>query len=315
MRVLITGAFGNLGLKCIEQALALDYKLRCFDLDNKTSRRRAALLGTRIEVLLGDIRDERLLNRLVEGVDAVIHNASVLPPITEDLPDMAHDINVGASEKLIRAAEVSTTKPVFIFPSSVTVYGFPRDDRCLKKAEDPVKATDNYTAYKLEVEELLRNSAIPWVILRVGVSVDSRTFYTDRKTLKNLLNVRHDNPVEYVHPKDVAYAMCKAATTDEAWHKVLLIGGGRSCQITQRDFLNTAFESLGAPLPLHAHGNNDYYTHWMDTGESQRLLGFQRHDFSSYQKEMADRLKPLRYLLLPMRPVVRKMLPWLLSLL
>ncbi|MBK8102721.1 MAG: NAD(P)-dependent oxidoreductase [Cellvibrionales bacterium] len=315
MKLLITGAFGNLGLMCVDQALQMGFQVKCFDPDNKNSKKLADNYGSKIEVTLGDLRDEKLLYQLIEDVDAIIHNASVLPPTTEDNPSLAYDINVVACKKLIRVAEVTTKKPTFIFPSSVTVFGLPDQTQTPKKADDPVKATDNYTTHKLEIENFLKNSSIPWVVLRVGVSVDARTLKTDRKTFKQLLNIKADNPLEYVHPKDVAYAMCKAACTEEAVNKILLIGGGESCQVTHKDFINTAFESLGISLPLSVHGKGEFYTHWMDTTESQKLLQYQRHNFSAYRQEMAEKLKIVNCILRPLRWLIRLILPGILRLL
>lgn len=313
MKVLITGAFGNLGLMCVEEALALGYEVRCFDLDNAANRKKAAAYSSRVEVFFGDLRDAQLQERIVHGVDAIIHNASVLPPVTENAPELAQQINVVACQQLIEAALRSPLKPVFVFPSSVTVFGLPIHGESPRTAQDAVQATDNYTRHKLAIESYLKTSALPWVIVRVGVSVDTRTLATDRKTFRQLLDVHPDNPFEYVHPKDVAHAMCRAATSLEACGKILLLGGGASCQVRQRDFINTAFVALGIPLPLQVHGQTPFYTHWMDTSESQRILQFQRHTFADYQQEMAAKLKPIRYLLFPLRWIVQAILPFILK--
>ena len=39
MKLLITGAFGNLGLMCVKQALELGYSLRCFDIETSATRK------------------------------------------------------------------------------------------------------------------------------------------------------------------------------------------------------------------------------------------------------------------------------------
>lgn len=313
MKILITGAFGNLGLMCVEEALSLGLEVRCFDLDNPANRKKASLYSTRAEIILGDLRDKAIQTTIVQGVDAIIHNASVLPPVTENAPELAQRINVEACQQLIEQAALCPQKPVFVFPSSVTVFGLPQAGEQPRSAQDPVQATDNYTRHKLTIENFLKTCPLPWVVLRVGVSVDTRTLATDRKTFRQLLDVQPQNPFEYVHPKDVARAMCRATQTAEARGKILLIGGGPLCQVTQRDFLNTAFEALGIPLPLSAHGQSPFYTHWMDTAESQRILQFQRHTFADYQNEMAAKLKPFRYLLFPLRWLVRAILPPLLK--
>lgn len=308
-RVLITGAFGNLGLMCVRQALQMGYVVRCFDLENKRSQRIARQLSGQIETILGDIRDSEVQREIVKDVDAIIHNASLLPPVTENNPELAWGINVEACKSLIQCAGQSGKRPVFIFPSSVTVFGMPEPGESPRTINDSVMATDNYTHHKLAVEAALRDSNLSWVILRVGVAVDARTLSTDRKTFRQLIDVCAENPLEYVHPRDVAYAMCKAVSTAGAIHKTLLIGGGKSCQVTQRAFVNIAFESLGLPLPLSVHGGDRFYTHWMDTAEAQRLLGFQRHGIADYQQEMAAKLKPIRTLIWPLRWLFRPLLP------
>lgn len=313
--VLITGAFGNLGLMCVHQALQMGYQVRCFDLDNKHSQRLSRQLGKRVDILLGDIQDTGLQQLMLQGVDAVIHNASVLPPVTENNPELAWRINVDACRSLIGFAEQCVTKPVFVFPSSVTVFGLPEENESPRNANDAVAATDNYTAHKLAIETTLSESGLPWVVLRVGVAVDARTLATDRKTFRQLIDVNPDNPLEYVHPKDVAYAMCRAVSTEAAIGRTLLIGGGQSCQVTQRTFLSIAFESLGIPLPASVHGSEKYYTHWMDTTESQRLLGFQRHSIEDYRQEMAARLKVINSCLAPFRWLIRPLLIRILKLL
>ncbi|NRB41141.1 MAG: hypothetical protein HRU20_22160 [Pseudomonadales bacterium] len=89
------------------------------------------------------------------------------------------------------------------------------------------------------------------------------------------MNVKADNPLEYVHPEDVALVVCKAIDNEEAIGKVLIIGGGPSCQVKQRELLSTAFNALALNLPFSSHGEESFYTHWMDTTQSQRLLQFQ----------------------------------------
>lgn len=312
MKILLTGAFGNLGTVCLEQALKLGYSVRCLDRPTSSNRKVAQRYASKVEIHWGDICDEKLLQKSVNGVDAILHNASLLPPYTEKNPTQAEAINVGGSRKLIRIAEQQEPKPVFVFPSSVTVFGL-SEEGTVRTSLDPVEATDNYTHHKLSVESLLQQSILPWVILRVGVSVDARTLSTDRSTFRTLLSIKPNNPLEYIHPHDTALAMCRAANTTAAHKKILLIGGGTSCQVTHREFLSTAFQCLGLNLPKHVHGKETYYTHWMDTQESQSLLRYQQHSFQDYHNEMRQKLKLYRYFCWPFRwfiePLLRVVLP------
>lgn len=312
-KILITGAFGNLGLMCVEQALAQGHEVRCFDIDSPNTRKQASTYVNKVEIIWGDLRDSTIPNTLVKDVDAIIHNASLLPPLTETKAELAYAINVDACIALIEAAEQQTHKPVFIFPSSVTVFGLPETNELARTASDQTQATDNYTRHKLLIEQRLQNAVLPWVIVRVGVSVDARTLKTDKATFMNLLAVDVNNPLEYVHPKDVALAMCNAATTVKAQGKILLLGGGENCQITQREFIEVAFNALGLTLPLSVHGTQKFYTHWMDTSESQAILQFQQHGFDSYIQQMRKKLQPLKVLLWPLRWLINPLLAILLK--
>ncbi|NRB41798.1 MAG: NAD(P)-dependent oxidoreductase [Pseudomonadales bacterium] len=314
MKVLITGAFGNLGLMCIEQALALGFEVRLFDLDSVNNRQIAESYKASCEIVFGDIQDAALHTRLVEGVDAIIHNAALLPPATEKFAFLSHEINVTACKRLIHAALQSEKKPLFIYPSSVTVFGMAEPGEGVLTSKSPVKASDNYTQQKIMIEQYLQDVGLDSVILRVGVSVDTRTLTTDRGTFRQLLQVRADNPLEYVHPKDVALAMCQACHKEEARNKVLLIGGGAGCQITQHEFLKTAFGALGLTLPAMLHGVNPFYTHWMDTTQSQQILQFQQHNFANYKQEMAAKLKTARFFIKPLRFILNPLLVLLLPL-
>lgn len=311
--VLITGALGNLGLMCVQQALQQGYRVRGLDLDSAINRKTAASLSDEVEILYGDINDGALLEQALQGVDAVIHNVSLLPPLTETHADLAYKINVTATQRLIALAEQQEKPPLLVYPSSFTVFAEKADKFHIFGPNDEVKASDNYTQHKLIIEKALRQSQLPWVIVRIGVSVDARTLKTDRATFSKLLKVKADNPMEYVHPKDVALAMCNAIKAEEAQGKVLLLGGGKDCQITQHDFLSIAFSAFGLKLDKSVHGEDYFYTHWLDTEESQRILQFQQHGIDDYRQEMMDKVKTLRLFVKPLSFLINPILPAILK--
>ncbi len=143
----------------------------------------------------------------------------------------------------------SASRPLLIYPSSVTVFGYPEPAQRLMRAEDPVAPSDHYTRHKVEIEQRLAASSIPWSVMRVGVSVDSRTLGADLSMMRKLFNVSPDNPLEYVHPCDVATAIVNAIDNPRAIGKIFLLGGGGDCRITQHQFLSAAINALGITLP------------------------------------------------------------------
>ena len=303
-KVLVTGAFGNLGQMVIDELRGQGFTPVAADLDDARSRRIAKRYGLEQTAHWDDVRRQDF-DAVLSGVTAVIHLAAVLPPVTDREPALARAINVEATMRLIDSMERSAPRAVLIYPSSVTVYGLPVDPGHLHRSDDPTRPTDNYSSHKVEVENRLKKSDIPWAILRVGVAVDSRTLGADAATMRTLFNIDADNPLEYVHPRDVALAMVNAIRRPEAHRKILLIGGGERCRVTQHRFLSAGLGALGLELPRELLGRSAYYTCWMDTTESQALLGFQRHSFSDYETEMRHRLRWIRVALTPLRPVAR----------
>lgn len=309
-RVLVTGAFGTLGRAVIRNALARGVRVRCFDLRTLRNRRAARGLDDRIEVMWGDIRDPTCVAAAVAGQDAVIHDAALLPPVTERHPDLARSVNVGGTRNLLEALAALPTPPPIVFPSSVTVFGPDSTRRRPLRVEDPVHATDEYTKHKLVAETLVRAAAVPSVILRVGASVDPATRSGDLDALSTLFTMSPESRLEWVHPDDVARAQLNAIARREAWGHVWLVGGGPTCQVLLRDLVDTLFLALGlGPTPTAAFGNRTFYTDWMDTADSERVLRYQRYSFAEFRRALASNLRTLRRALAPVRPLARA---WLL---
>jgi nucleoside-diphosphate-sugar epimerase len=304
--VLVTGAFGNLGQAVLRELAARGLGVRATDVGSRRNRRLAARAGAR-DVVFGDLRSLDF-EPLLEDCRAVIHLGAVLPPVTENAPELAHDINVKATFRLVDAIGRCAHKPLLVYPSSVTVFGAPEPALRLMRPDDPLAPSDHYTRHKVEIERHLAASEIPWVVLRVGVSVDSRTLGADLSMLRKLFRVAPDNPLEWVHPDDVATAMVNAIGSPRAVRRVLLVGGGPDCRVTQHQFLGAALGALGVRLPREMLGSERYYTAWMDTAESQEILRYQRHGFADYQREMRERLRYARWLVAPAAPLVLRAL-------
>ena len=113
MRVLLTGAFGNIGVKTLAELIAQGHKVRCFDTPTKANERVARGFANQIDVRWGDIRRTDDVAAAVAGQDVVIHLAFVIPRLSvtgvnsEDRPDWAREVNVGGT--LYMLPQKSTT--------------------------------------------------------------------------------------------------------------------------------------------------------------------------------------------------------------
>jgi dTDP-L-rhamnose 4-epimerase len=81
-RVLITGGAGFIGSHLADELLAHGYWVRA--LDNLSPQvhgpdaKRPAYLGRRVELVIGDVREEAAVQRALEGIDSVVHLAAAV---------------------------------------------------------------------------------------------------------------------------------------------------------------------------------------------------------------------------------------------
>lgn len=301
MKILLTGAFGSLGLRTLDVLLGQGHQVRCFVSRRRVHQRTASRYAGRIELVQGDVRNPTDLDAAVQGQEAIIHLAYILPPQSEDQPDLAHAINVDGTRHLLKAARSLAQPPRFLFASSFEVFGHTQDQPP-RRVTDPVQATDHYSAHKIACEEMVKASGLPWSIFRFS---DVPPFH-----LRSLHPIMFRIPLatrfEVIHLDDAALALAKGITCDAIWEKVLLIGGGPRCQFLYRDYLARMLDMMGIDmLPENAFGTTPYPTDWLDTEESQRLLAYQHHSFDDIMKEIQRAVGYKRQLARLIRPVAR----------
>ncbi len=333
MRILLTGALGNIGQNVLTLLLQLGHEVRCFDIRSEKNEKLFSTLTTlpwrarKVEMLWGDIREQERVNQAVENVQAIIHLAALIPPLSEKQPELAREINVQGTQNLIKAALSLEARPLLIFSSSISIYGPRMAEPPPRTALDPVHPTDNYTHHKVECERMIKESGLPWTFLRVGVvSVTDVMGSID----PIIFEIPLDQRLEFIHSRDVARA-CVNALSADVQGKTLLIGGGETCRMLQRDFLKGALGAAGLGVfPDTAfivpRENSDwFYTDYMDTEESQKLLHYQVCSFADYIMELEEALRFTRIPARLFRPVIlfflslkspyyrkhlRKKLPW-----
>lgn len=146
---LITGGNGNLGRLVAARLLEQGQQVVKFDLPGTEP----ALLQTGETVVSGDIRDDKLLQELIQEhrPDTVYHLASLLSGSSEvDLPE-AWDINAGASFKLLNLAHEQGVGK-FFFASTIASYG--AVDTGPMPADFPQWPANMYGATKVAVERI-----------------------------------------------------------------------------------------------------------------------------------------------------------------
>jgi len=302
MHVLLTGATGNLGQNTLPELLRQGHHVRCFVRHPGAFEKNARHLAGTIELVEGDIRQPADLAKAVQDVEAIIHLAYMIPPASEDHPELARSINVDGTRNLLEAACSQPVLPRILFSSSFDVFGHTQDQPPPRKVTDPVQATDHYTTHKIACEEMVRTSGLQWTIFRFA----DITPLGLRAPHPIMFHIPLATRFEVIHPYDAGLAIANGICSNEVWSKILLIGGGPGCQILYRDYLGRMLEMMGVGmLPERAFGSEPYSTDWLDTGESQRLLHYQRYTFDDIMQQLTRIVGYKRKLTALVRPLAR----------
>ncbi len=290
MRVLVTGGAGRLGVTVCQTFLDAGYKVRIFDLDTPQNRRNLKKLHPRedVEVCWGDITQPHLIAQGLDGIGAIVHMAAVLPPLTDKRPELAYKVNVGGTKNLVSLVKELPHPVPFVFTSSVAVFGChpqPRQPLCPEKT--PPQPIDTYGKTKLAAEDLIRESGIDFVILRL-----TATMYLDFTIadIKRMFSAPPETPVEFCHPRDAATAIVNAVRDfDKVKGNTLVISGGPDQRMSYGEMVGAILGLMGLPLPpKEKFSSSPFYLHWYDTARAQALLNFQRHSFSDYLRDLAS---------------------------
>lgn len=311
MNILLTGAFGNIGSSARAELLQQGHRVRCFDLQTKSNDRVAArflsMAAGQGEVMWGDLRRPEDVAAAVQGQEAVIHLAFIIPKLSatgvesEKQPDWAREINVGGTQNVIDACQAQPVPPRLVFASSLHVYGRTQHMPPPRTADDPVQPIEHYACHKVECEQRVRASGLDWAILRFAAALP-----ISLKLDPGMFDVPLDNRIEFVHTRDVGRAVANAAGSREVWGKLLLIGGGQRCQYYYGQIVEQVLDAAGVGmLPAAAFATTPFATDWLDTTESERLLHYQQRDLGDYVRDMAARFGPRRAMARAFRPLVR----------
>jgi UDP-glucose 4-epimerase len=128
-RFLVTGGAGTIGSEIVDQLLAAGAE-HIDVLDNLVRGRESNLAGAlasgRVDLVVGDLADRRLIRELVEGKHAVFHQAAIRITQCAEEPRLALDVLVGGTFNVLEAA-VAAGVPKVVAASSASVYGMAED--------------------------------------------------------------------------------------------------------------------------------------------------------------------------------------------
>jgi nucleoside-diphosphate-sugar epimerase len=124
-QVLVTGGAGYVGSIVVDELLERGYRVRVLDalLHGGVPSLLQSWGNPGFEFVKGDIRDAKARTRALQGTSAVVHLAAIVgDPACARQPELAREVNLGATKALLRDAErVGVDR--FVFASTCSNYG------------------------------------------------------------------------------------------------------------------------------------------------------------------------------------------------
>ncbi len=294
MNVLLTGAFGNVGLSTLKELLNKDYNVRVFEVYNRKNRKLAKKFKNKIDIVWGDLRNKDDVESAVKEQDVIIHLAAIIPPLADVNTSLAESVNVGGTKNLLNAIKNQAQKPKLIFTSSIAIYGDRLDNPMIKTTDILAPSRGDYYALtKITAEKLIRKSGVDFAIFRL-------TYITSVNKLNMdplMFHMPLDTSIEICDTKDVGLALANAVECDEVWGDTFNLAGGERCRITYREYLNDMMEIFGLGqnfLPEEGFAEKDFHCGFCDTHKSENLLHYQRHTLQDYYKEVEKKVRAKR---------------------
>lgn len=185
--VLVTGGGGYVGTVLVPKLIAQGRRVRVIDKFLYGNHLRLnGSAKTALQIINGDIRNAQSMEAALEGVDAVIHLASISnDPSSELNPTLTKEINLDAVSRLVEICRKKKT-PRLINASTSSVYGVKKESNVTEDL--PLEPITLYAKYKAETEKIIQAATGPDFC---AVSIRSATVcgYSPRMRLDLTVNI------------------------------------------------------------------------------------------------------------------------------
>ena len=260
MKILVTGGAGFIGSHIAEYLVQRGDDVTVLDNLITGSKENLTKISDKINFVNGDIRDHKLLEKLVSDTTGVFHEAA-LASVQQSfsMKDEYIDVNVAGTENIFKLAKEYGFK--IVYASSSSVYGNPK--KIPVKEDDERKPINPYAKTKLDGEDLAKKYS------EIGVKVIGLRYFNvfgkrqskeyagviklflQRIQQKKSPKINGDGlqTRDFVHIDDVVKANVLAMDSDIN-HRFLNVGSGLPTSVL--DLANLIIEVSGLPLePIH----------------------------------------------------------------
>lgn len=251
MKILITGAGGDIGSNLTSTLLKQGHKIRALVRSSQEANR---IRQPGVEIFVADITDPKTLDGAATNIDVAYHLAAALFVVNPE--EQLRKINY---EGTINVASECIDKGVkqFIFPSFPLVLGpHTRPSQPINPEEATTQPNCYHALYKKLCEQhlliLSQHGKLPVTILRLGTvyGPDMRFIKTLKRFMRRGLYRIPGNGryiASFVHIDDVMRAMALVLGNEKAAGQIYNIADGKPVQF--KNFVYELADIMGVPRP------------------------------------------------------------------
>ena len=287
---LVTGGAGFIGSHLCRRLLADGHAVRVIDDLSSGQRDNLADIIDEVELVVGDLRDEALLDKVLRGVDYALHHAAVASVQTSvERPLFEQEVNAVGTLRFFEAARRAGVGRV-VFAASAAAYGnnptVPKREQMIPEPESPYAISKVMGEYYARVYSQLYGLQV--VCLRYfnvfGPRQDPSSPYSGVISIFAERMLKGEAPVifgdggqsrDFVYVDNIVEANMRACTAPEAAGRVYNIGCERSVSILE---LVTALnEILGTALDpvFNRARQGDVRVSLADIAQARTQLGYE----------------------------------------
>jgi len=286
MKILLTGAAGNVGFETLKKLIGKENEVTVLEIDSGKNRKKLKQYKNIVNVVFGSVTDEELINRLVIDKDVIIHLAAVIPPLADEKPELAREVNYYGTVNIVNAIKKQKKQPFLIYSSSISVYG----DRLKNyniRTNDKLEASlgDYYAETKIAAENIIQKSNISYTIFRLGAvmgrpKIDPLMFHMPLKT-----------KLEIISNINAGEAFAKAVDhLKELEGQVFNLCGGEQCRTSYYEFLENMFRIYGLNVKYinkNAFAIDNFHCgYYVDGYKINKILQFENDSLETYYERL-----------------------------
>jgi nucleoside-diphosphate-sugar epimerase len=282
-KILVTGAGGTVGLQVIRFLLSEGkYEITALELKNRHVYKRLKPLRKRINIVYGDINDEKIVDALIKDHDVVIHLAGVLPPLANVRDDLCKEIDFNGTKTIVDSIKDYNPDCYLLYASSTSVYGTQNDYKNISvKTECEIDDYDYYSKYKLKCEKYIKSNIKNFSILRLAYILG------DPGPEGLIYNVPLNCDMEFLSAEDAGYAfVCAIDYKKKLNKKTFNVSGGDKFRTYYKDYLVHLFSTYGLSLKFVASWlmaeKNYCGGYYVDGDELEDILHFRSKNLDVY---------------------------------